>query len=432
MSAKDSAKGIAKKFRLNSHHTIERFGVIFGTVCVTGALLFSGAAVSAVQNQNEDLSSVALYTESFSTSKTQQSGDVEGIYVNEARDRALVLMQFENAASMSGNAEKYQAFLTGSDGSLNPRPLENDVTGEIVVFGSTGYMGMVLESDEPFVPQIMNLTLRANSELVYTPSSARELREDLKGQNSFLENDQWRLYFNPGASEAVVTASLDSDTFDPDAAYAELVVEPLEAEVRTKLDDQLGVMRADLVRIAEYTSELDRTNVDGISITPPRVPASIEGDEVVGELPVDEESESTLELKTEWVAPGGYDFDWRSGNVTEGYLDALMGDEESLLTFLADKAAERDVDASQDTRMSSIEWALSNGSLLEDFSQSDSVMKPLFDLRNKLSQAYQDYFTHKKEYQTKLLPSLIDLEVDLENVRSGSSQNTTEDVLFIY
>ena len=53
------------------------------------------------------------------------------------------------------------------------------------MFGSTGYMGVVLDSDVPFEQQILNLTLRAKSELVYNEGTGK-LRKDLEGVDSFI------------------------------------------------------------------------------------------------------------------------------------------------------------------------------------------------------------------------------------------------------
>lgn len=431
MAFKDSAKAFATKFRLDSHHAIERFGIVSGVLGVSFILIFGGASISAVMNQTEQLSNTALYTPSFTTSKTQLGGDVSGVYVNEDRTRSMVLMKFSSPDSVSANARNYQSFLTGSNRNLAEEALKSEVTGEVVVFGSTGYLAAVLESKQPFAQQILNLTLRANSELVYKPGETGKVRKDLQGQDSFIENDQWRVYVNPGAGEAEVSELLNGAEFDPGAVYAELIVKPQEDEIRKKLDDQLGQMRADLARIAEYEADMRRVNVDGTFLVPPAKLEQISGDEVIGDVATDKK-ESTLELRTEWVSPSGFDFDWRDGSVREGYLDSLVPEGESYVTFLADKAAMSRERTGVSQLVNSMEWKLSNDRFLDDYSSSDTAMKPLFDIRNGLAQAYQDYYSHKIDYQVKGYGELIDLEVELRNVRSGASVNDTADALFTY
>src|SRR5699024_12312406 len=78
-------------------------------------------------------------------------------------------------------------------------------------------------------------------------------------------------------------------------------------------------------------------NVDGLSIVPPEVPKQIAGDRVTGS-PAQKSQKSTLDLETSWVSPSGFDFDWRSGSVDEGYLDDLVPEDESKGSYLAKKA----------------------------------------------------------------------------------------------
>lgn len=433
MSFKDRLKSTATTLRLDSHHAIERFGIAFTLVVALGLSLVVSGLFSAAASRSELASNTALYTTSFTTSKTQLSGDVSGIYTNTAGTRAMVLMRFNNPASVSSDAKNYQAFLTGSAVGGDIETLATVPTGKIVVFGFTGYMAVVLDSPTPFELQILNLTLRANSELVYTPDQARNVRKELSDQQTFINYDQWRVYFNPGASGAIVNTALDGEDFDPGAVYADLVVAPQEKTLRTTMDDQLGQMQADLTSIAEYTAEINRTKIDGVGLVAPKVPEQIAGDEVVG-TPKVGETPSTLALVTDWVSPAGFDFDWRGGSVSEGYIDSIVPTGESYVAFLSAKASASKNGDSGAFRMNPEDWVLTDGKLLSDFNQStDKAMKPLFDIRNNLSQAYQSYYTHKLAYQVNSLTDLINLEVDLRNVRSGASIHSDgENSLFTY
>jgi hypothetical protein len=432
MGMKDHAKNWATTLRLDSHHAMERFGVLFVALTLSFVVIFGTAATTAVSNERTQLGSTALYTPTFTTSKTQLDGDVHGVYVSTDRTRAMVLMQFSDTSSVSANSERYQGFLTGATKELADEPLKSNVSGEIVTFGPTGYLAMVLDSETPFEQQILNLTMRSNSELVFLPSEKRKVREDLEGQKTFAEFDQWRLYFNPGASGAETVPALDSETFDAGAVYADLVIAPDEAVVRQSMDDQLAQMQVDQARIAEYESEMDRVNVDGIFLTPPTVPEQIAGDEVTGSAPVDGK-DSTLTLKPKWVSPSGYDFDWRGGSVTEGYLDDLVSADDSYVTFLAEKASLSKNGDEGAVRLKDEAWALSNGRLLSDYgTSSDKAMEPLREIKNDLSQAYQDYFSHKVDYQVTTYGQLLDLEVALRTVRTGASNNDSDKALFTY
>lgn len=431
MGIKDSAKSIAATLKLDSHHGIERFGVFFAAILASFVLIFTSAAASSVGNQRHDMDSTVLYTPTFSTSKTQVDGEVSGVYVNADRTRAMVLMHFKDAGQMSANAAKYQGFLTGATTQLNDQQLKSHMTGKIVSFGSTGYLAMVIDSDQPFAQQILNLTMRANSELVYTPNESREVRADLAGQKTFSQYDQWRLYFNPGATGATFTKALDGKEFDASAVYAQLVVEPQEKTARKTLEADLAQMQVDQSRIAEYTSEARRQSVDGIRLVVPDVPSQIAGDVVSGKVATDGKP-STLQLEPKWVSPEGFDFNWRDGSVEKGYLDQITPKGESYVEFLNAKAQQSKDGPDGAIQPDREQWKLSNGALLSDYAANDSTMQPLTEIHNELAQSWSDYYQHKTTYQVDDLQTLLDLEVDLRNVQSASSTNSTAKALFTY
>ena len=77
-----------------------------------------------------------------------------------------------------------------------------------------------------------------------------------------------------------------------------------------------------------------------------------------------------------------------------------------------------------------MEWILSDGSdLKNDYQSSDVTMRPLTNVMNNLSQAYQDYGKAKSEYQSTLLLDLLGLDVQLRDVQSNSTLNDSEDFL---
>ncbi|NYH53013.1 hypothetical protein HNR06_002602 [Nocardiopsis arvandica] len=430
---KETTKTFAAKMKLGPHHAIERFGVITSIITATFVLLLVSTVISAVGNNRARLDETALYTASFTTSRTELSGSVDGVYTNEEGTRALALMRFDDSAagSFSTDAANYQAFLTGSNEQLDTQALRTTITGSIVLFGSTGYLGVVLESDAPFEQQIISLTLRANSELVYKEDSGRALREDLQDDGSFAEFDQWRLFLNPGASGTEEAASLAGARIDPSAMYYELVVAEQEEELREAMDEQLMEMSAVLNRIDEYDGEMNRVNVDGVFIEPPEVPVQVDGDAVTGEE-ADADSEPTLALETDWVHPRGYDFDWRSGSVEEGYLDAIMPeDETSYVTFLGEKARAEDEESSR-FEANDMEWYLTDGNDLREYRESGQAMDPLREIMNNTTQAYQDYYRLKTDYQIDSLSNLLELEVTLRSVTSAGSVNAEEEALLTY
>lgn len=429
MAMNDSAKAFGARFKLDSHHAIERFGVIFGAIVLSFVVIFSATGVSAYANNQEALSSKALYTPTFRTSKTDISGEVPGVFVNSDRTRAMVLMHFKDTTKVSVNAQDYRGFLTGSSRGLDQERLQTTVAGSVIVFGSTGYMGVMLDSDKPFNPQIMNLTMRANTELVYKEGGAAP-DKDLPADGSFAKYDQWRVFFNPGGSEATVSAALGAPKVDVGAVFNELVVSSQEKTIRDTMDAQLALMQTDLNRINDGTAELERTTADSgkLRLVSPKVPRQIAGDVVEGKARVGETA-STLKLKTDVILPMGYGFDWRGGSVMAGYLKDLVPDRSGYVSYLTQRSKE----ARDEFRINEMKWTLNDGSDLKtDYAGSDTTLKPLTDIMNKLSQAYQDYYKDKTTYQVEQYKKLIDLEVSLRNVESNSTVNSDKEAMVSY
>ena len=428
MGMKDTTKTLGARLKLDSHHAIERFGVMFGLIVLSSVVIFSGTGVSAFANNRETLSSTALYTSTFITSKTGIGGDVAGVYVSENRTRAMVLMHFDDTAKVSANAEDYRGFVTGSSKNLDQQTLKTDLTGSVYVFGSTGYMGVMLDSTEPFHPQVLELTMRANTELVYKEKDSSS--GDLPADGSFQKHDQWRLFVNPGGSEATVTASLNSEKIDAGAIFNEIVISAEEKTIRESLDSQLALMRTDLNRIKDATAELERTTADSgsLRLVTPQVPVQIAGDEVSGDAGGDG-TDSTLQLKTDYVVPMGYDFDWRGGSVKEGYLKTLIPEGTNYAGYLAQRSTE----TKEDFRVNEMKWLLNDGTdLRSDYDSDNPMVKPLVEITNKLSQAYQDYYANKKKYQVDMHTELLDLEVNLRNVESNFTTNNSQDAVRPY
>ncbi len=436
MAFKEDIKKTAGRFKLDAHHGIERFGVIFTVLAALFVVVAVASGVSAGKNNVAKLDSTALYVSKFMTSKTQLSGEVPGVYVSPEGTRAVVLMKFRDPALMPASADNYQGFLTGATMNMAQTPLSSAVRGEVVVFGSTGYLGVVLDSDKPFPQQIMNLTMRSNSELVYKPGDSK-IRKDLRDEKSFATHDQWRVYFNPGASGVVTAESLSADAFDPGAFYAETVTSQEEQGVREELETTLLTMRSDLAIIDEHEAQLGRTSsLDGDFLVSPAgdIPqaamVSIAGDSVVGEEASDETA-STLALDTDWVAANGFNFDWRSGSVYEGYLDNIVPDDQRYGVWLAEKARATDETAFV---KANVEWTLTDGTSLKDANatRATSVMAPLNELKTSLETAYDTYSRNKNIYQVKLPAQLLELEVALRNVQASASINNGESALLVY
>lgn len=424
--------------RLDSHHAMERFMIMLALLLAMLVVVMTGAFTSAFSKNSEDLSNTSVYTPTFKTSQSEQEGQLQAVYTNTEKTRALLLMQFKDASKMSTDAEKYQAFVTSS----NPKNLgstskpKTELKGSIITFGSTGYMGVMLDSDKPFKEDLLAVTMRANAQLDYKgtdeETSSEEKVKALASGDSFKEHDQWRMFVNPGAKGTTTLADLDATNPDSAAVFYDAVLKAKESEVRNTMDNHLEQMKVDLQRVEEYKSEMARTSVDGVRIIPPKEPREIAGDAVTGSK-AKGDVPSSLALKTDWVDPHGFNFNWREGSIRTGYLDKIVPAGQSYSSFLQKKMGNSTQESGSSTTFNSedLTWKLSDGTTLEA-STNTGALKPLTSIRDNLSTAYQDYITHKTEYQTKDYNSLLDLELQLRSVSSSQSVNNDPKAVAIY
>lgn len=453
----------SRRFKLGPHYTIERFGVIVAALSLSGVLVLSMTVWGAISAGNAVLGETALYNNSFAASRTGVKGSVEPVYVNEDRNRALVLMKFETPSQMSSNAEDYYVYGTGIDGGPGggPTELEKPLAGAIYSFGNTGYLGIILEAPDGFASQLINLTVRARKELMTPENQPHAAGMD----KSFIEHDQWRIVINPAASGALHLAALDSERMpEPEDIFAYAVTWRQEQIKRQILDRKLADMKTQLTRISNFTSMIAQTSVrvgpdPSVRLLPPALPPEIDGDSITGldsatvrtrllEGPADRIEGikdktpraraldifsdgydgyivNTFVLNSANTMPGGTDFDWRQRSVADGYFKTLGTGESSIGEYLATLSTQPIPSMSA----RELRWPLSNGESINDLRPGDTATKPLIELRNNMMAAYDAYFALKRSYQTVDLLELLVMEQTLDLVAANSTKAAGPDAV---
>lgn len=440
-------KALQTKFKFDSHHAIERFGVAVAVFGVTGTVFLTGAGISAYANGQEKLGATALYTTSFTTSRTQVSGNVLGVYTDPSKTRTMVLMTAKDEARLPSSADDYQVFLTSTDTELHQHTLKGQpITARYVTFGNSAkYMGVVLDNPNKFDLQILDMTIRINREVSYKETngssgeaqvgpSSTKTSDPNSGDKSFEKYDQMRIAFNPVATGSIEAnlGEAGSD-FNAGNVYHETVTQVSEKKLREQMDGQLLQMQADLAKIDQYESQIPTTfgndRVNKLTLNEPAVPEVIAGDQVTGQdAKSSKTGQSTLTLVSKKVVPGGYDFDWRDGSVSKGYLDQVVPKGMSYVDFMK---AQSKLSAPA-PNWDKVEFTLSNGTPLSSYTNRDKVVEPLLTLRSNLITSWQTYYDHKKEYQVTSYGNLLNLEIELRNVRANTTQNTNANVLTLY
>ena len=387
-------------------------------------------------------------------------GKVEPVYVNEERNRALVLMKFEIPSQMSSNAADYYVYGTGIDGGPggSPAKLERPLAGALYSFGNTGYLGIILEAPDGFAPQLINLTVRARKELLTPRNQPSAAGMD----NSFVEYDQWRIVINPAAKGAQHLPALDSERLpEPEEIFAYAVTWREEQAKRRVLDRQLADMKTQLARISNFTSMMAETSVrvgadPSVRLLPPALPREIEGDSITGmdstelrrklsEVPAEQIEGignktprarrldtfsdgymvNTYVLHSAAPMSGGTDFDWRQRTVADGYFETLGTGESSIGEYLARLSTQEIPSLSS----RELRRPLSNGQSINDLRPGDTATKPLIELRNNAMTAYDAYFALKRSYQTVGLLELLVMEQTLDQVAGGATKASGPDAV---
>lgn len=473
---KEQAAYYKNKFKFDRHHTIERFAVTTGAFLVTGVFIFVGCIFSIVNSDKGNYQQQAIYNTEFVSSRTENSGQIDGVYSNSDNTRAFVLMHFANPEEMSASADDYYAYVTGMSGGVDsgPSSVAQPTVGSIYSFGTGGYLGVMLDAPGGFKNNhLMNITLRAKKELTDPEESdTGENGSDgrYSGTNSgrgsgnnktipgndasFDKYDQWRVVVNPGADDVTVISALDGDTDpEPVEVYSQTVIRDDEVKLRYALNDDLAKMKRGLDRANSYMSSLESTRVTvgadrGVHLLPPDLPEDVAGDTVTG-LSSDELSEqlekngfdvpgiknktdyareldgsgsmpNTYVLNSENPVSGGLRYDWRSHTIFDGgYIEEAIPAGRDPLEYLGAQYS-----AVTDNGLRDMNWMLSNGTALKDLvngSGDNPSVDPLVSVKSNIQDAFDAFYKAKTDYERTHLRDLLMLNIQANTIGENSS-----------
>lgn len=410
-----------------SHFSMEIFGVMVG-VCVLGfVLLFIWGFIVVGRRADRAFATDALYTSTFVTSRTNVQGEVISLFTNEDHTKAALLMRLGDMSKLSRDASVYQMLAVGATPEQAYDELISSPKGDIYMYGRSGYMVATFENAERFPKQIIDVVFN-NSRVVGDVDGG-------SGNTMAEQYDIWQVMINPGADGTGHTTAFDSGTFDPDKFFHETLLKASEDSLRVKLGVDVVTMAETLSYVEEYE---DRLKDAGVNVDAVR-PEWIAGDYV------EKLDDGAFYLRTTHVAPGGFDFDWYNGSVSDGYLDGLMRGTgySSGEKFLDDKKAEASKAGNPFTMPQNIDWKMVDGTSFSSLqranptSGSNSNSNSGLGSSNKyddiaadmelLVGCYSKYGSLKYGYQVTDLTALLDLEVQGNNV--NDSWTEARDVL---
>jgi len=390
------------KFGLDKHHVIERFGVLF----IAALMFVIGTGISGFiqfeKIRHAALGTTAMYSSSFVTSMSGVHGTVEGVYTNNDKTRGFVLLHYDDIKSISIDAQNYNVYIMGVDNNrIYKEDLKSQMAGCIYLFGNTGYMGIYLMCAEGFESQITMLTVRANNQMANTVMPLTD--------ESYATIDQFNTYVNLGAEGTGHLNFLESNgVLDVTEMYEELVVRPAEYQVEAMLNQQLQDIVTYEAQFEEYTNRLRNQGI----IVPER-PYAINGDIISYD-----NNTGLYTLNTDVVAAGAWNLDWQHHSISDGYIDAEIGDMLPV-DYFAMKAAEVD-EIPFDT--STLVWYRSDGTIWYRVEDGTATTRNINEDIDYLTNLWEEFYRDKVAYQTAQ-EELINLAYSIHDADSTFTVN---------
>lgn len=431
------------RFKLGPHHVMERFGVMILILLVaTAAITASIGHTIHLQNQ-EILGNQAIYTKNFTLSLSKNTGVVEGAYRNADKTEFFLLLKLDNLNKMSTDAKDYRMYLTGANMAGRREALKSLApAGVLYMFGSTGYMGIHITSTEPFPEQIMHLVVRNNYMMV---PKAKETITDRNIDDTFFDNDQFLLLFNPAGDLATVVDFLDKDDVGGFDMFYEMQSRDKELKYKALLNDQLNKMFFKELEIREFERRLQVEN----QIQVPERPELIGNDKISAFLgdkelsPHKTQAHAWVDENNQIIAPelitfryepgatinGGFNLDWQDETLRTSYIDKVYSGARPWRYIEQNK--ELDIG---NLGLKDLLWYASDGekiTLSSGTSLSSSEKQRNANIES-LQTAWRDYFSMKSNYQRDLMYNLLYLEVETRDASDYWTINREANVLITY
>ena len=470
---------ILAKFRLDAHHKMERFVVIFSAFVLAFMAIFTISFKIHLDHQKVILTTQALYTNATVWSITGEKMAVCGIYRNDTSSKVFILLKAaggpESMSNLPTNANDYQIFMTG----YGKDKLTNDPRGAVYMFGNTGYMGLFFVDSKGLDPHVYDIVVRNNNVLVTEPSQTG-LEMYAGKSESFRYHDQIQIFANLAGTDAEVKDFLNKDNPTVDEIYADVVASIDESSVRAKLDKDLVNMNEAMMKVNQYADALTRLQIqipvlpdsiggDGISLdstisasNPTEfskdmiqdvssiITSSYESSEVaadqmfatveIGDLSTENEdgtvTSNPLYMGTDYVFPGGVQFNYEDLKLTDRILDQLKPADVSYDDWVASKKIEADTYRNIGNALDLSyykNWFRFDGTKFEYNENGSSNVDAATQgaIKNYVS-AVQSLYTAKYNYQTSDLYELLRLENLADTSTATFSINASENVLTMY
>ena len=455
---------IKAKLLLDNHHKMERFCIL--VILLFMALVAFWGIGMKIKSDREKLylSDASLYTSTSQFSLTKNKVHLLNMYCDKDHTKSFILMKANGRdgggpmADLPANADDYAVWMTAEKGSK--------ITGQpkcfIYVFGDTGYIGLYFVDKSGFSDAMYNIILR-NTRII-----AQGVHPDEKSSDHNKRFNDMQFFANLNGKSAIVAEFLNDDQPSLELIYSELILKDELTEVVANMNSILIEMNDRMYRVHNYASDL---NSKGINV--PALPVSIAGDfisenvEDTKDNPTEfdpamvddlgyllrsndyynitlnystEEEKNRLKSKdlylhTDFVFPGGYQFNYQDLSIRNGVISRLKPDNMTFEEWYDSKAREKSAyNRLVDYSISSSDtWMRSDGTrFVYNASMATANDKEIARLIEQYCTEVNALYKLKKDYQVEQLGQYVRKENASASIADIFTINVRDNNMRIY
>lgn len=379
---------------VGKHYEIERFGVSIVMLVVLAVVLIVGSVSYTLRSQARTRDMTSVYTSSFALSQSGATGSVLGVYENEQRTKAVVLVKFDSTANVSMDISRWAMTVTGVDDYDHVTATPYALGAGICNYASNGYIAFVLASTDAF----------SNHKIACIVDTGNMISTDGSDTSSLI-TDTFNFTVNLGASNVKTADALDADGFDAVAFYRDVLSLPGETDARQALTDDVVDMHTELVSINEYQTRLTQAGVDVSSVTP----SWVTGDSIASEG-------STLSYNAKTVVDGGMSYDWATHSLSDG---GYIADAMAQLGYTDVDLFFNSLKTPNAPSVGTVTWKLTDQTTLVDAISANPSSTRYTQAKSNaevLEGLWALYGTTKAHYQGDHLYKLFSIEYDLTQI----------------
>lgn len=366
---------------------MERFCVftVLLFFAITGTVVWIGVSM---HNQNvAAFERTAVFEASAVGTQSGVRADVKGFAVNEDRTRCVLYIGFSDAGGVPMDANAYKVHVTGVNNALNAQRKYNmGIAGSFYLYGSTGDALIYMTCPSGFDDGAYKVFLEGTSLVTAADDQ--------------VASDVFEFSIHPGSSGAMVSPSLDGDSFDASAFYADVMLDQQEKSVKKSLDETLTLMDGYLNSIDEFSKRLAEEGIVVDNVLPDMMAKDVIGKDANG----------NLFLTSGKDYPKALNIDWRNSSVTDGgYAKDVKLGTMTLSEYLANYSS---LETGETVDEFEHVWKFADGRDFETVHEGnasgkyDEIAKDI----ERYEMAVQSYLMAKKLYQVTYPLELLGLE----------------------